>query len=404
MLDLVSFRFHPGRVAALMAVISLALTGCDSGPQQGQARSAPPPAVVVEPVRFEDITEQRTFTGRIEAIDKVQIRARVQGVLTEQAFKEGAEVKKGQVLFRIEREPYEIAVTQAEANLANADAALRLAKVNYDRALELKKRKVGTQATLDTARSTLVQTQATVKSRQAELRTAKLNLGYTTIEAPIDGRVGRAAYSVGNFVNASSNPLITLVAQDPMYVAFPVPQQILLEVRKAGQGPNSVVVRLRLADGSRYAQVGQIAFSAVQATSSTDTVLVRARIPNPERILVDQQLVNVLVVSKEPEKKLVISQSAMLIDQQGPYVLAVAGDNKVSIKRIKTGPQRGGQIIVTAGLKAGEKVIVSGHQKVRPGQQVSPSQADAATGTGKGAAKGAGKGAGSGAPKGAGSK
>lgn len=369
-------RRRPGHLTAGLSMLAASiLAGCDSDAPAPDKRAAIPPAVIVESVQLKDLTEERTFTGRIEAIDKVQIRARVQGFLNKREFEEGAEIEKGRLLFEIEREPYEITVTQAEANLSNAQAALTLAQQTYDRTATLAKRDTVSKASLDTARAELTQAQAAVKAQEAALQAAKLNLSYTRITAPIDGRVGRTAYSIGNLVGPDSGPLVTLVAQDPMYVTFPVPQKLLLEVRKEGQGPDSVTVQLRLADGTTYDQQGRIRFAEVEATSSTDSVMVRASIANPDRLLVDQQLVNVSVVRKQPEKRLVVSQSAMLLDQQGPYVLAVGDDNMVTIKRITTGEQRGPLIVVTSGLKEVERVIVSGHQKVRPGVLVAPSQA-----------------------------
>lgn len=361
------------------------LAGCGSESSNKQ-QAAPPPSVVTEAAVLQDIAEERSFTGRIEAIDKVQLRARVQGFLKARRFDEGAEAKAGDVLLEIEPEPFEVAVRQAEANLASTQAALTLAQQTYDRTEELAGRGTSSKANLDSARSGLIQAQSNVKAREADLQTAKLNLGYTRITAPMDGKVGRSTFSVGNFIGPESGTLVLLVKQDPVYVTFPIPQWLLLQVRKAGQAADSVYIKLRLGDGSIYEPQGQIAFIDVQATSSTDSVTVRATIPNPKRLLIDQQLVNVLVIRKEPEHKLVISQSALLLDQQGPYVLAVDAENKVSIRRIVTGEQRGANIVVERGLTAGERVIVSGHQKARPGAVVS-AQAAAKEGTAPAAAE-----------------
>jgi membrane fusion protein (multidrug efflux system) len=211
--------------------------------------------------------------------------------------------------------------------------------------------------------------------RQAALEAARLDLSYTRIIAPVDGRVGRAAYSAGELVGPQSDPLVTIVSQDPMFVTFPVPQRLLLEVRRAGQGPDGFIVQLRLSDDSTYEQLGRIRFADVQASASTDSVIVRASIANPGRLLVDQQIVDVVVSQKEPETVLVVSQSALLLDQQGVYVLRVGDDDKVSIARITVGEQRGPSIVVQSGLAAGDRVIVSGHQKVQPGMTVAPSVA-----------------------------
>lgn len=364
---------------ALLIGLVGSLAGCGDQKSAGKQAAAPVPSVIVQTVEAKDLLTENTFTGRVEAKDKVQIRARVQGYLKSRHFDEGAEVSKGELLFEIEPESFQIVVSQAEANLASAKSALTLAQQTFDRTKELASRNTASKASLDTAQSTLSQAQATVLARQAELDAAKLNLSYTRILAPMAGRVGRAAYSVGNLVNTASDPLVTLVAQDPIFVAFPVPQRLLLEVNRSETKKSSVLVKLRLSDGSTYDQVGEISFVDVQATASTDSVTVRALMPNPKRILVDQQLVDVLIVQKQPVKKLVISQSALLLDQQGAYVLAVGDDKKVQIKRITTGEQRGPLIVVDSGLDAGERVIVSGHQKVQPGGSVNPQFAASST-------------------------
>jgi len=357
------------------------LAGCGQG--SSNQRAAPPaPTVVVDKVALQDLASSETFTGRIEAIDTVELRARISGYLKARNFTEGAEVKQGSLLFEIERDPFEIALAQANANLANAKAALTLAQQTFGRSQELAERKVTSQANLDNARAQLEQAQAAIKAREADVEKAKLDLSYTRITAPMNGRIGRAAYSPGAYLTASSNPLATLVQQDPIYVTFPVPQRVLLDVRKQGLAANSVYVELILSDGTTYDQKGQIGFVDVQATSSTDSVLVRAKIPNPKRLLVDRQIVQVRVVRKKPEKKLVVSQSALLLDQQGAYVLTVGTDNKVGIRRIQTGAQRGPLIVVDKGLKAGEQVIVSGHQKAKPGATVKPNAAQDAAAEG----------------------
>lgn len=357
------------RIGAIATVTAVA--GC-GGENQAKAPAPPPPAVVVAPVSLQDLNSEQSFTGRVEAIDKVQIRARVQGFLKARLFDEGADVKSGAVLFEIDPEPFQVAVQQAEANVASAKAALTLAQQTLERTEELAGRGTSSKASLDQARSGQLQADASLKARTAELQTAKLNLGYARITAPMNGRTGRSAFSVGNLVGPDSGPLVLVVAQDPMYVSFPVPQWMLTQVRKAGNGPDSVFVRLKLADGTVYDHTGSIEFADVQATALTDSVLVRAKVPNPDRLLVDQALVNVQVVRKKPEQKMVISQSALLLDQQGAYVLAVTDDNKVAIKRITTGEQRGPSIIVEQGLAPGERIIVSGHQKARPGAAVAP--------------------------------
>lgn len=363
----------PGR--SLLSLAALAFPAL-SAPAIAQApgAGAPPPSVIVETLRLRDAVNESSYIGRVQAIDKVTIRARVDGFLASRGFEEGREVKKDQILFTLEKEPYEAALDLAKANLSSARAAEQLAQATYDRTKPLADKGTSPQSALDDAISKLAQARAAIQAQEATVKQATLNLGYTEIRAPMDARTGRATYSIGEYVGPTSNPLVTLVRQDPMYVAFPVPQRVLLEVRREGVKADSVLVRLRLPDGSTYAHDGSIKFAEVQGNAGTDTITVRAEIPNPERLLVDQQIVGVSVLSKKPELKLMMSQAALLLDQQGAYVLLVTPENKVETRRIEVGEQRGPLIVVTSGLAEGDRVITSGQQKVRPGITVEPSE------------------------------
>lgn len=363
----------PGRTLFGLAAFALLALSCPAL-AQAPAAGAPPPSVIVETVRLRDAVDESSYIGRVQAIDKVTIRARVDGFLASRGFDEGGEVKKGQILFTLEKEPYEAALDLAKANLANARASLELAQATYDRTKPLADRGTSSQAALDDAVSKLAQAKAAVQAQEATVKQAALNLSYTEIRAPMDGRTGRATYAVGEYVGPSSNPLVTLVRQDPMYVAFPVPQRVLLAVRREGVTADSVLVKLKLPDGSTYAHDGAIQFAEVEGNAGTDTITVRAVLPNPERLLVDQQIVGVSVQSKKPELKLMMSQAGLLLDQQGAYVLLVTPENKVETRRIEVGEQRGPLIVVKSGLKEGERVITSGQQKVRPGIVVEASE------------------------------
>ncbi len=364
-----------------IALLLLLLVGVshEAGAQGQQGN--PPPGVIVETVATRDLSEQESFTGRIEAINKIELKARVAGTLEERRFEEGRRVEQNAVLFVIEKAPYEVAVAQAQASVADAKAGVELAEVTFNRYKTLQARDVASKAEFDRSKAQLDQANANLEGQQATLRNAQLNLSYTEIIAPLAGAIGRASVSVGDYVNLQTGTLATLVQQDPIYATFPVPQRTMLEVQRAHMGPESVVVDVILPDGSTYEHPGKIAFVDVSANPSTDTVTVRATMPNPDGLLFDEQIAQVVVRAKEPERRLVVSQAALLLDQQGSYVLAVNADNVVEAKRVKLGQQRGTQFIVQEGLKEGDRVIVSGLQKARPGMKVTPEEIKPISGT-----------------------
>jgi membrane fusion protein, multidrug efflux system len=354
--------------------VAAALSACGDGKQAAQPTAGPPPAVTVVRSVEEDIRPQYRFTGRIEAIYRVELRARVDGFLEKRLFTEGADVKEGELLFVIEKGLYQAAVDEAKATIVTAEASLKLADVDFSRQSELVQKSVGAQARLDEAVAKLGQARGALLQAKATLEKAQLNLGYTDIHAPIAGRIGRANVSVGNFVSPSTGPLATIVSQDPIYVGFPVTQREILAYRKERSNPAEVVVFLQLADGSRYAHSGKINFLDVTVNQGTDTVLVRASFPNPDRVLVDGQLVAVVLEGGQPENVVVVPGQALQIDQGGPFVLVVDSDNKVQVRHVEIGGPRGTNMTLRKGLKPGERVITEGIQRIRPGQVVNATE------------------------------
>jgi membrane fusion protein, multidrug efflux system len=328
----------------------------------------PPPAVSVTPVVSRQITETDDFIGRITAIDKVDIVARVPGFIEERTFTEGQQVKKGDLLFRIEQATYKASVEQAQATLAKAKATEVNAKLQLERGKELVRNSNIPQSTVDQRAADEAAAQASVMEAQAQLDQAEINLGYTEIRSPIDGRIGLAIFTVGNLVQPSSGKLATIVSQDPIYVIFQVSQRTVLDYRR--RVVTHVTIHIKLPDGSTYPHPGLSNFLDVQVDPTTDTVAVRAQVPNPEGLLTAGGVAGVIVERGAPRSALTIPQSAVLLDQAGRYVLLVDANKKVEERRVTLGDEQGRNIVVTDGLKEGELVIVEGIQKVRPGQVV----------------------------------
>jgi membrane fusion protein (multidrug efflux system) len=363
-------------VASALSTVLL-VSGCGDSKQAEPAASAPPPAVTVVKVKAAEIKPATTFTGRIEAKNKVDLRARVDGFLEKRLFTEGADVKEGELLFVIEKGLYQAAVDQAKAALETAESTLKLADLDVDRQTQLFQRNVTAQATLDQATAKQGEARGNMLAQKAALEKAELQLGYTDIKSPISGRIGRASVSVGNFVSPSNSALATIVSQDPIYASFPVTQREMLAVRKqqAGSKGGEYVIYVQLADGSRYPSAGKIDFLDNTVNQGTDTVQVRAIFANPDRVLVDGQLVTVVAEEGKGESALLAPQQALQVDQTGPYVLVVDKDNKIQIRRVETDVARGVNIVIRKGLAENEFIVTEGIQRVRPGQVVTPTEA-----------------------------
>jgi membrane fusion protein (multidrug efflux system) len=305
--------------------------------------------------------------------------SRVEGFLQKRAFTEGQQVKTGDLLFVIERDTYQAAVDQAQAQLASAQATERNAALALQRSQELVRTNAVAQATVDQNLANQGTAEAAVRSAQAALEQANINLAFTQIKAPIDGRIGMANVSVGNFVNQATGTLATIVSQDPIFVLFPATTQQVLDYRQrtAKTGASAkAMVRAVLPNGQEYPHPGSVDFLDIQANQAADTLTVRAVFPNPDSWLVAGQVVNVTVTAGEPTQTLMIPQAALQVDQAGSYVLVVGADNKVEQRRVKLGPIQGADITVSDGLKPGELVVVEGIQKVRPGEAVTAMPTD----------------------------
>ena len=352
---------------------------------QAQQGPAGPPAVGVLEAAKRPITESNEFLGRIEAVNRVAVVARVTAFLDKRLFAEGTEIKTGDLLYRLERGPFEADLKSKQAQVAQLQATLVNAKLTTDRARTLLSGPAGQQSTYDAALANQQSLEAQIQAAQAQVDLSQINLDYTEIHSPIDGRIGRTAVTEGNVVTPSSGTLTTIVSQDPMYVTFPVSvrEGLSLRERYATRGGfKAVVIRIRLTDGRLYDQVGQLNFVNNTIDQGTDTILLRGTIPNPElasgvRELTDNEFVSVLLEGVQPVEVLAIPRSAVLSDQQGDYVFVLGADNKAEQRRITLGQSTSTVASVTNGLSAGEKVIVEGLQRVRPNQAVAPGPASA---------------------------
>jgi membrane fusion protein, multidrug efflux system len=357
-------------IATAMVIIFCAVAPAAS--QQSQAPAAIPVGVVA--AEKQPVTKSLDFVGRVEAIQRVEIRARVTGYLEKVAFKEGDLIKQGAELYTIERGLFEAAVGQAEGAQAKDKAAKTLTEVQLQRAEDLLAKQAGTQVARDQALAADQSAEGALLVDDANLKTAKINLGYTDITSPIDGKVGKTNVTIGNVVGPDTGPLTVVVSQDPMYVSFPVSQRDFLRAQEAQHKVDLTGIRatLKFADGTTYKHDGKINFVDVQVNQATDTILVRATFPNPDYALVDGQLVRVMLESGTAEEKIVIPQAALISDQEGVYVFVV-DDGKAAIRRVKPGGTSGTGTIIEQGLTVGEQVIVEGTQSLRPGVPVKAS-------------------------------
>ncbi len=360
-----------GLVVALL--IAPLLSGCDEAPKQPAAAQAPPVAVTVVRAEIRDLRPSVSFSGRVTALQKVDLLARIEGFLDTQNFAEGAQVKAGDLLYVIEKAPYEAKVASAEGAVATGQARYDRAEIELKRQTTLVARDAAAQTKLDDARAARDEARGSLDKLEAELTQAKLQLSYTEIKAPISGRIGKSLLTAGSFVSPASGTLATIVAQDPIGVTFPVSQRDILAVREqaaSGASIADLTVYLQLGKDKRYDQAGKVDFVDVQVNTGTDAVDVRASFPNPDGVLVDGQLVTAVVESSTAKPVLVVPVGAIQINQSGTFVLIVNADNKIEVRPVEAASQAGNGVAVAKGLAEGDRVVIEGVQKVRPGQTV----------------------------------
>ncbi len=418
----------PFTLLALLPVAATAQQPAQQPAQQAaQQADQPAPAVVVAAVETKTVDKSARFIGNVQAIESVDLKARVAGFLTNVAFEQGSNVAQGQVLYSIEQDQYQADLQQAQGQLAaaKADVAAATAKLedkeaDFQRQATLIKKGDTSQtafdqskAARDSAQADLEKAEASVQQAQAGVDNATINLGYTTIASPIAGRIGATAVTAGNLVEPNTGTLATVAQLDPIRAVFSVPSAELLRLQGQvgattdAEAREAFVPELVLPDGSRYDKPGTIAFTDNQVDATTGTVAVYADFPNPDRLLLPGQFVSVVVHRANQERQPVVPAAAVQRTRDGAEVYVVDAQDKVQARKVELGTAVDDGYAVTAGLTEGELVIVAGLQKVKPGMTVQPSRADgaqpAASGRDSAATLGAGNGAGGNGAGGSGS-
>jgi len=362
-------------VVLVLLCVAWLVSGCD---QQNEFIPPPPPTVTIASPVEETYTVTREFTGRTEATETVEIRARVQGFLEAVEFRDGDIVEAGDVLFRLEREPFEAALASAIAERDRAQASLDLAEAVLDRTELAAKSKAVSELEVLEKRAERDVAEANRKAAEAAVAQAELDLSYTVIHAPIGGRLSRRYVDVGNLVGAGESTLLTtLVADNPIFVYFNVDERRVLDFLRtrpaggptAGRRADPPRVTLFLADGVEYPSPGEITFAENVVNPDTGTVTVRATFENDEELLYPGLFARVSVPMDE-KRGLLVPQVALQRDQAGWFVLAVDGEGVVYRRDVELGPRQGPRRVVLSGLAADDRVIVRGVQRARPGSRV----------------------------------
>ncbi|RKP45277.1 efflux RND transporter periplasmic adaptor subunit [Trinickia fusca] len=361
-------------VIALVAVAGIATFSAirvnASSPNKAAAQMAP--EVDVATVLNKTVSDWQSYSGRLEAIDKVDVRPLVSGTIVSVNFKDGALVKKGDVLFVIDPRPYAAEVDRADAQLAAAKARDGYAQTDWQRAQRLVTDNAIAKRDYDEKQNAAREASANVKAAQAALEAANINLGYTKIVAPVAGRVSRAEITVGNVVSAGAGaaPLTTLVSVSPIYASFDVDEQTYLQYIGRSRNGANVPVNLGLANETGYSRSGTIASVDNRLDTSSGTIRVRARFDNTDGTLVPGLYARVKVGGGDPHASLLIDEAAIGTDQDKKFVLVVDPAGRVGYREVKLGTSHGNLRVISAGLHDGERIVVNGVQRVRPGMTV----------------------------------
>ncbi|HSX73625.1 MAG TPA: efflux RND transporter periplasmic adaptor subunit [Shinella sp.] len=373
---------RPISIATFGALLIVAGCQDEQAPQGGFA--FPPPQVAVITVKAEDVPITNDLPGRIAATRTAEVRPRATGIVIERIFEQGSQVKEGDVLYRIDPAPFQVQVDSAEATLRRAKAVQAQARNTAERQEQLRKSNVASAQTYDDAVAQLAQADADVAIAEASLATAKLNLEYTEVKAPISGRIGRALITEGALVSANGTENLATIQQlDPVYADFTQSATDLIRLRKALEDGalmadnNSADVKLVLDDGSAYPHPGKLLFSEAAVDETTGQVTLRGEFPNPDGDLLPGMYVRVQIEQGIEKDAVVVPQQAVQRDSSGSaLVYVVSADNKAGTRNVRVGRAVGTNWVITDGLKDSEKIIVEGFQKVQPGGEVVPTEWD----------------------------
>ncbi len=372
------------RPAALVLPVVSAwfLTGCNSQPPPDAAGFPPPPTVTVAAVETREIIEHEEVVGRTEAVDSVEIRPRVSGYIQEVRFKSGQKVKKGDLLFLIDPRTRQAALDRAEADLRRAQSSLENAQAEAARAERLLTTKAISKEESDTRAWKLTDAQAVLLAAQAARESARLELEFCEVRSPIDGRVSRALVTPGNNVSGvdgNTTLLTTVVSIDPIYVLSDVDEttalrfkRLALEQKLERDEQGRIAVEMALADEQDFPRKGFVESVDNRLNPGTGSILVRSAFPNPDELIIPGLFVRARIPVGQPKPTLLISDRAIGTDQSQKFVLTLTSSNTVAYRPVKIGPAVDGKRVIREGLAAGEKVVVNGLAKVRPGMPVTP--------------------------------
>ena len=367
----------------VMVVLMLVMLGCER--PQSKAKPEPVTVVVSTPIQRE-VTNHIDFTGRTDAVKSVDLRARVSGYLDKISFKDGEEVKLNQLLFEIDRRPYEVKLKLAKANVGNFEARVARGKADMDRAAQLLPKQAMSQADYDQFVAALAEATAGREAAHAQVEQANLDLGFTRIEAPIAGKIGRRQIDAGNLVTTDSTLLANVVTMDPIYVYFNVDELTMLEIQKflreakvAMKSDDQVQALVGLANEEGYPHRGTVDFVNNRVDASTGTIRVRATLDNPivtnqQRVFSPGLFVRVRVPLGQPRKSLLVTDRALTTDQGQKVLYLVNAKNEVEQSDVTVGLVQDGLRVIEHGLKPDDRVIINGIQRVRPGVVVDPKE------------------------------